>query len=266
MSEPGTDLPASEEYRCRYCGHSLDLRYYFCIHCASPYREPDETIYGVEPPPAPTFERRVIEDARPAWQLTAVTGVVVLFWGVFGAAADLNTEPTWWFLQSFSVAAVAMVFLVLSWEDVGYLFSSFHPSPLLLLSLPCLAGMLTLNYAYIEFLQGLLEVESIGLGEMYGTKTTAFLIVVVCVFPGIFEEIGFRGVAQERLVRAVGFWRGAAISSSFFTALHFSILSAPYLFCLSMFFCCVRERSKSIYPTMVLHFLHNYVVIFHFTE
>ena len=88
------------------------------------------------------------------------------------------------------------------------------------------------------------------------------LVIAICVFPAIFEEIAFRGLVQERMVAAAGTLIGFVAASALFVALHFNILSAPYLFLLSMFLCWVRAATASLHPCMVLHFLHNYAVLF----
>jgi len=79
----------------------------------------------------------------------------------------------------------------------------------------------------------------------------------------IFEELGFRGLVQERLVAAIGPLLGVLATSALFVALHFSLLSAPYLFLFSMYLGWVRTGTRSIYPCMALHFIHNFAVLFY---
>ncbi len=46
-----------------------------------------------------------------------------------------------------------------------------------------------------------------------------------------------------------------------FAALHFSVISFFYLFTVGMLLATVRRRTGSLYPGMLIHFLHNLVVI-----
>jgi membrane protease YdiL (CAAX protease family) len=44
-------------------------------------------------------------------------------------------------------------------------------------------------------------------------------------------------------------------------ALHFSVLSAPYLLLVGMLLGWAKLKTGSLYPTMLIHFLHNFIVI-----
>ena len=52
-----------------------------------------------------------------------------------------------------------------------------------------------------------------------------------------------------------------ALASALFTMLHFSVISAPYLFAVGMLLGWTKYRTGSLYPSILLHFLHNYVVV-----
>ena len=46
-----------------------------------------------------------------------------------------------------------------------------------------------------------------------------------------------------------------------YAGMHLSILSFPYLFTVGATLALVRRRTGSLYPGMLIHFLHNLVVI-----
>ena len=54
------------------------------------------------------------------------------------------------------------------------------------------------------------------------------------------------------------------VASALFAALHFSVLSFPYLFAVGMALGWVKWKTGSLYPPMLMHFLHNYVVVAYF--
>ena len=58
---------------------------------------------------------------------------------------------------------------------------------------------------------------------------------------------------------------GAAVTliamSFLFAAMHFSIASLPYLFLVGMLLGWVKWKTGSLYPSMLIHFLHNLIVI-----
>jgi membrane protease YdiL (CAAX protease family) len=47
-------------------------------------------------------------------------------------------------------------------------------------------------------------------------------------------------------------------------ALHFSVMSAPYLFAVGMLLGWAKQKTGSLYPSIVIHFLHNFLVIAYF--
>ena len=87
------------------------------------------------------------------------------------------------------------------------------------------------------------------------------LVTLFCIFPAITEEIAFRGLVQHWLVSAIAPMRALVIASALFMALHFSVLSAPYLFLVGMLLGWAKLKTGSLYPSMLIHFLHNFIVI-----
>jgi membrane protease YdiL (CAAX protease family) len=55
--------------------------------------------------------------------------------------------------------------------------------------------------------------------------------------------------------------RALLIASALFMALHFSVLSAPYLLLVGMLLGWAKLKTGSLYPSMLIHFLHNFIVI-----
>ena len=155
-------------------------------------------------------------------------------------------------------------FAATHWREIMPLFHELRVNWVLGICLPALALLLLVNKGYHEFLISLLSLdpEQSPLARIEEALGPNLVIVAMCVFPAIFEEIGFRGLVQQRLVAAAGPLVGFVAASALFVALHFSILSAPYLFLLSLFLCWVRNRAERIYPSIVLHFVHNFAVVF----
>jgi len=90
------------------------------------------------------------------------------------------------------------------------------------------------------------------------------LVFMICVTPAICEEIAFRGYIQTYFARDFSDNKAILISSVLFSVMHFSVLSAPYLLVAGVLFGWVRTKTGSLYPSMFIHFAHNYVVISYF--
>ena len=269
--EPRSDIGgtgAPEWQRCPYCKGSLDPRYHFCVHCATVYREPDGDVYDEEPPLPPSLERRLVEEGGAGWSYFCILAVGLVSIGSVAAAMGEAAFGPAILIQDVFILGLTVFYLTAHWPDIAYLFQGVRPGSALIAALPLLAVALGVNKLYHEFLMSLLDMEGQRtiIDILKEALPPSLVFFTVCIFPGIFEEIGFRGIVQERLVSAAGVTIGFILTSGLFAAVHFTVLSAPYLFLLSLLLCWVRHETRSLYPSMVLHFLHNAAVLFFFTE
>ena len=81
------------------------------------------------------------------------------------------------------------------------------------------------------------------------------------VFPALTEEVAFRGLLQHWLHVAVRATTAIVLASALFAAMHFSVISFPYLFAVGLLLGWMRWRTGSLWPPIVAHFLHNLVVL-----
>lgn len=119
----------------------------------------------------------------------------------------------------------------------------------------CLA--LVLNKLYCEFLQSLLPKQEHV--EPHGSQ--AFEIATICLQPAIIEELFFRyfafGILRKVTTQQAAIWTSAAM----FSLAHlYNPLGMPYLFLLGAMFGYFRVSGGLALP-MVMHFIHNFVVI-----
>jgi membrane protease YdiL (CAAX protease family) len=134
------------------------------------------------------------------------------------------------------------------------------------LGLAVLAGLLVINFTWSHFIWSLasddMKKETLG-DVMKLVPTLIGRVVMICGMPAIFEEIGFRGLAQTWLMRVISPWKAVIVSAIFFSAAHLSVLGGPYLLMVGALLGWVRWRTGSLYPGMVLHFLHNLAVLWY---
>ncbi len=90
-----------------------------------------------------------------------------------------------------------------------------------------------------------------------------FLVVVLsmAVMPGILEEIAFRGVMQGYLMKHMKPWNAVLVTGIAFGIIHLQFLNFP-LFFMGIYFSWLRWKSGSIYPCILAHFGHNFLVVF----
>lgn len=255
------------EFTCDYCGAFLSPLYYFCTNCGTPYRKATGIVYREVIPQVPCIEKRVSMQAKPSIALFCLLAVGLIGFSMLGMAIfgweriDLS-----FYLQSAFIIILTFIFALVYWCDIEWLFKdSGFLNPYFFLGFLLLAGLLLLNFLYHGFL---IEIFDLGneesvirtLHDKLDVSNTA-LIILICVIPAVFEELSFRALLQEWLMRCTKVWKACVGTAFLFMLLHFSFLSMPYLFLVGYFLCWMRIKTKSIYPVMIYHFLHNLIVL-----
>jgi membrane protease YdiL (CAAX protease family) len=252
--------------RCNYCGCDLDPRLYFCPGCATPYKHINTVIPKVKPVPLTDGERiaRRAPHAMPVFwtYFSVVLGGAVLSHFLFGFP-----EPDWasrFVLGQFLVLVTTCVVGAVYWRS---LVPQLARVGLLrwetLAGVLALAPLLLINYSYHTWIMDLQHVtRGPHLNPLRESGLSpATLIVLTCVFPAVLEELAMRGLVQHWLQAAIRPAKALVVASALFAVLHFSVLSAPYLFAVGALLGWVKWRTGSLYGPMLIHFLHNYAVL-----
>lgn len=245
---------------CSYCGQPLDARFYFCTRCSKPFRAV-ETVLSPRPDPYADTETRLRVNARSAWNIYFIYLSVIVAGSVAAIACwGLDSREPAIITLDLMLLVTTCILLAGRWQEVAPLLKRagvFHPATWAGLAL--LVPALGLNYAYHSILTELVPMES---ADPSGFFTSRFGgIVFICVLPAVVEEIGFRGIIQHEFEKAVSPALAIGIAAAAFSAAHFSVLSAPYLALLGALLGWMKWKTGSLYPSMVAHFLHNFVVI-----
>jgi membrane protease YdiL (CAAX protease family) len=260
-------LPAQQQAeagQCSYCQAPLSPFYYFCLACGTPYKSLDSVVTPSRPREL-TSEELVRLKAPQVATLFCTYFSVVVGVSVFSALVfreerlDLHL-----FLNEIAILATTCVF---GWIYRKSLFVQFgklgfnYPEAWIAISL--LGPLLALNYGYHEWITSLL-------GDKYTNPLTELrksgipessLVLTFCIFPAVLEEIAYRGLIQHWLQAAITPWKAVVVASFLFAITHLALLSIPYLFLVGLLLGWAKLRTGSLYPSMLIHFLHNLVVI-----
>lgn len=87
------------------------------------------------------------------------------------------------------------------------------------------------------------------------------VILLVCVQPAVIEELAFRGVILSGMSRVMAVRDAIIVSAAMFMIIHLSALSFPHLLLIGLVLGYLRVRTGSLYPGMLLHFVHNGLVV-----
>lgn len=84
-------------------------------------------------------------------------------------------------------------------------------------------------------------------------------ILTASILVPIAEELFFRGFLFSALRKRSSFWISAILSAVCFGLIHFDPIAITYAFVLGLIFAGVYEKSKSIYISILLHMLINFI-------
>lgn len=260
-----TDLPSfGEGLSCLYCQAALDKRYYFCRGCATPYKDPDSVLPRM---------RQLRPSTGELVQLHA-PNVMTLFWTY--CAVIIGMSVVLGLLSGGNVGVHVMImdgvllvttvfFAVFYWDSLAQQLKRFgfdHWAAWvgLLLLIP----LLGLNYAYHAWVGSMLGMEE-GVGLVSQLRRDGFsesaLVFFVAVYPAISEEIAFRGLVQHWLQIALRPAMAISLAAALFAGVHLNPISLPILFLAGWLLGWVKWKTGSLYPSMLIHFLHNFAVV-----
>jgi membrane protease YdiL (CAAX protease family) len=264
-----SDVPEKADFQegdvCEYCGAPLNRLYYFCLRCASPYRQPDNLL---RPLKRKLTEGELIDHQVPQVKtLFWAVFTTVLACGVFSAVAFHENNYGLALIFSEVVLTCVVGFFAVRYRNhLGWQFKRVGLGhPVAWAGLGLLAVCLAINYGYGTLLESLLSEDQVSPSPWAMVREEGYsegtLIVLACLAPAVVEEIAFRGLLQNWMAMAISPGRALLISAALFSGVHFSVLSFPYLLLVGLLLGWTWWKTRSLYPPMLLHFLHNYVVI-----
>jgi membrane protease YdiL (CAAX protease family) len=254
--------PAAREpaRRCAYCGAPLHPNFYFCLACATPYQGV-EAVLPVPVPPYLSDGQLIARKAPGVWPLFwTYCGVILGSW-ILALAFRRDQQAIALVISSLAMLVATLVFGALHWPSLAVQlkrFGFFRWEAYA--GLAALAPLLAVNYFYHGWLRSLVGERGESGLQSLGLSWSA-MVVLICVFPAVLEETAFRGLIQHWLQTAITPLKALVLASALFTALHCSLVSAPYLFAVGMLLGWVKQKTGSLYPSMLIHFLHNFVVL-----
>jgi len=133
---------------------------------------------------------------------------------------------------------------------------------LYLLFLPAIFGAGLVSPWLVERLGGVAEGQEVllGIGSLEGGNLVFALMIAVIVMP-FFEEVLFRGFLQPLLVQNFRETGGVVLTAAFFAYIHPGWVPFLPIFCLSLVLGALYLRTRSLRAVVLVHGLHNAVVL-----
>ncbi len=170
-------------------------------------------------------------------------GLLVTFW----EAALLL--PTWWLtVHKYKVR----------WTALGIRRSSW---PMLALGFGLLLAVYLFNMLYGVLLYFFFELRiQADWAAVFGELEHPWLFAVgAAVVAPVVEELFFRGFLFAGLRRRLGWVKAGLISAALFSLIHFTPTAMPPIFLLGCIFALLYEKSRSLWPAILVHATMNAV-------
>jgi membrane protease YdiL (CAAX protease family) len=251
---------------CAYCGAPLNPFYYFCLCCATPYQYHNNVVSAVRPVTL-SDEARIAKLAPHAWTLffsylgaLFVCIIIIVIYAVFtrgkmDSGVTLIVGSIVLFITTGIFAGIHWRPLLVQLKNPG--FNNVWAWIGLGLLVPCLGINFLYHGMLFKVFGDKLREETV---NDFGLAAPA-LVFLICFLPAVTEEIAFRGLLQYWLEIAIVPVRAILLAAALFAAMHLSFLSFPYLMLVGALLGLVRKKTNSLYPSMLIHFLHNLAVI-----
>lgn len=166
------------------------------------------------------------------------------------------------------LVTLAVVLLVLKsykvgWASLGFRKFAPHYLWLVVVAFPIyiMLSMVITTVIAALFSIDLQEQQHVGYETVRGLALAGAGFALVVLTP-IVEETIFRGFLFGAYRRRFGFVGGSLLVSVLFAAAHAQVNVGLDVFALSLFLCYLREKTQSLWPSILLHGLKNLVAFY----
>ncbi len=188
----------------------------------------------------------------------------------------------YYFLTTLQVKSLAaglliefwIVFPLIAYLHLRYLKLPFKktiqwrmPSIRALISVPfiTLGGFIAVNVISVQVMKYLPMPKSFmeGMEEAFFSNdfSTGFSIFILCVSPGIIEELLFRGALMGGFLRRISPWKAVVLTGLMFGFFHFSVYRFLPTTILGIIFGFLVVYTGSLIPGILAHFLNNFLAL-----
>ncbi|MCZ7645137.1 MAG: CPBP family intramembrane metalloprotease [Planctomycetota bacterium] len=250
---------------CAGCRRTFGAQYKFCPHCGRGVAESEKHRRQLK------RHAQVARHVHNAYaDIRRMAVYYMIFLGLNFVSAYVIPSDMMWGLLLYGVViiCVSMVWwrqergLDGRWSRPGF-------GPLAMAGVACGAfatyGLAHLNNQLALRLLGLQELMEAtdGLSEFFRLQIPLpALIVGMCLVPGVFEELLFRGLIQATLEKQLSRREAWIVQAVVFAIAHVNLIGFfTYLVLMGLWLGWLRNRSNSIIPGMLAHFAHNLLAV-----
>lgn len=202
--------------------------------------------------------------------LKRIKKIAVFFFVLLGYIAVLSftsfgSHYTETLILDLLFAAIILVFYLFNRKETNRLLRFDNPRWHVVLMIVLLAPMLALLVSFIaDFLNESIFDTSQNAYYQHFLSSPAPLtlsIISIGLFPAIFEEIAFRGIIFNDLLKLTRLKSVIVISAILFTILHLSLISILWIFPMGLAFGYFRAKYRTMWYGIIGHFVYNSSIV-----
>lgn len=212
-----------------------------------------------------------VEPTKPAGELRDVNHVVIgfvilivtiLLGGALSSEETAAVDDMWCSAVMYSIV---LIYAMINWRVIIKLLgpprTRFYLSLIPFVAAPVTVGLAYMQLAVFPFLRDYwVNYSTNYLNEGFGWDT---IFLMIAVGPAFFEELFFRGVMLSRLNKVMSDWQAIIVTAMAFAILHFAAIGLIfYLVPMAIVAGWLTLRTKSLWPAIALHLMHNGAVIY----
>lgn len=179
--------------------------------------------------------------------------------------ANALTEDTFEFLfiAAICFAIIDLIFAGLQ-SDVWRLFNikSLRPFPAIVVVFTCIFSGFVVSYSVDKVNMALFQ-ETTGYMHLFSNfdNPIIYAILLIAVFPAIFEELAFRGFVYNNLQKISGKSSALWGSTFLFAIIHLSLFSLFWIIPFGFILATLRRKYDTLWYGILGHFTHNTTII-----
>lgn len=245
---------------CISCRELLRQDSLFCSNCGHRIGDPPKRRKK------PGFHTQQVQIHRE-WKTiqSVITFYILLLFAQIGTAVIAGATKEHFAVEivgSSTLVLITMVFSLRYFSLIGLAYGTlgfrWHIYVFIFLaSIPIFLAV----YSFVYALGEIFHMQSHDYMEDYKSTSIFWAMLFICIIPAVFEELGFRGFMFGLLKNYIKVSEAMIISSCAFAIIHLSVFAFFSHTLLGLYFCFLRSKSNSMYPSMLAHFMHNFLVI-----
>ncbi|MGP8217148.1 MAG: CPBP family intramembrane glutamic endopeptidase [Bacteroidia bacterium] len=233
--------------KCPYCQEENRSKAVFCSNCG----------------------KKISTDIKPDYE-KHVKGFSIFFFTLLGYIAVLHfikpADYTMMLLSQVAFIFIIIVFFIIYFREVAPLFRLGSLRLLTLFGVLISACIMAFAVCKLgDFMnKSLFNREEYSYYEYFGESSHPLLMAIlfIGVVPALFEELAFRGILFNELLKILPYRPVIIITSLLFTLLHFSLLSVIWLFPGAIAVGYLRAKYNTLNYGILAHFTYNTSIVF----